>query len=186
MAHYQDVRKSWADARWEHVKAGLITIGHITLTWAIIEREIDELIAWYQHHHTDLSVEHPRSLSSKLRYMRKIQNDRVFNEKTKEFLRVTRIEIKRLGDRRHDVIHGTFWRTGQYRDVYNMQRVTYEGPRAWVTHKRFTLDEMDALLSEMSSLAADIAIKIWVISGHDETAYAMSDIEKTKGELGII
>src|SRR3546814_8551064 len=94
--------------------------------WAGIERLLDELIAAYQHSHTDLSREHPRSLSNKLDYLKMMQHDERLPEKTREFLRCTRITAKRLGNNRHDIIHGLLHRVpGPHSITWRTQRIIY-------------------------------------------------------------
>lgn len=121
-------RAALREAQWLETQSTLSLVGTLTITWAGVERILDELIAWYQRHNTDFEAEHPRSLSNKLKYLRLIQRDTRFSPETQAFLRQIRIEAKRLGDARHDIIHGLLHRRPWHGGGWYTQRVIYEGP----------------------------------------------------------
>src|SRR3546814_8128052 len=128
LTHAQELRRKRKEDDWAYVQSVLGTVGMMTIHWAGIERLLDELIAAYQHSHTDLSREHPRSLSNKLDYLKMMQHDERLPEKTREFLRCTRITAKRLGNNRHDIIHGLLHRVpGPHSITWRTQRIIYEG-----------------------------------------------------------
>src|SRR3546814_18446180 len=80
LTHAQELRRKRKEDDWAYVQSVLGTVGMMTIHWAGIERLLDELIAAYQHSHTDFSREHPRSLSNKLDYLKMLQQDERFPE----------------------------------------------------------------------------------------------------------
>ena len=147
---------------------------------------LDELIGWYQHSRTDLSEDHPLSLKRKLQYLRKMQSDPFFPEKTQEFLRQTRIEAKRLGNKRHELIHGTLTLMNGRQGVWLTQRVIYQGPTARVFNRMHAAQEIINTTREISDFAGHLSPKVWVISGNDRSKFPAGDIEKALSELGLI
>lgn len=163
----------------------LMTVGNVTLGWAGVERILDELIAYYQHRFTDLSAEHPRSLSNKLKYLRVIQKDERFTPGTREFMRNARIRAKQLGDERHNVIHALLTRLDGEASRWNAQRVAYDGPFARLQHREFAMTELENISLQISEFARYLAPKVWVIMERDRSAYPVGDIEEALRELGV-
>lgn len=119
-------RAKRADVRWAYRQSILVMVGNVTIMWAGVERILDELIAHWQHSATDLTKAHPRGLSKKLEYLKDMQRDPRISEPVREFLRYTRIEAKRLGNERHEIIHGLLNQQGTTTN-WRTQRVIYEG-----------------------------------------------------------
>src|SRR3546814_16853810 len=66
-----------------------------------------------------------------------MQHDERLPEKTRAFLRCTRITAKRLGNNRHDIIHGLLHRVpGPHSLTWRTQRIIYEGPIASDLHRK--------------------------------------------------
>ncbi|KAB7648906.1 hypothetical protein [Polymorphobacter fuscus] len=172
-------------AQWAETQSVLGLVGTLTITWAGVERMLDELIAWYQHHGTELQAEHPRSLSAKLKYLRVMQRDPRFSPETQEFLRQTRIEAKRLGDARHDLIHGLLHRRPWRGGAWHTQRVIYDGPFARVQDKAYSQEELRSIIAQASDLGGYLSPKVWVIIGGDGRRFPASDLENARRELGI-
>src|SRR5690606_29306055 len=117
-------------------------IGQTTVNWAGVERILDELIAHYQHHYTDLSREHPVSLSNKLDYLKNpMQRDTRLTPETREFLRRVRIEVARLGKERHDIIHGLLMREGRPL-MWSTVRVAYRKAHTHLVHRNLHNDDI--------------------------------------------
>lgn len=178
-------RRLQAEVRELQHESLMMMVANMTISWAIVERMFDELIASYQHIATKLQHEHPRGLSNKLKYLRLMQCDQRLTEPVREWLRLTRIEARRLGNKRHEVIHGLVWRMPNG-GKWQTQRVVYDGPLARVRLTLFTLDEMEKTIADISTLLADIAPKVWILTRGDLPAYTPEDIEKAKRELGLI
>lgn len=183
--HAQDVRVKCREARWAHVQSVLVIIGNSTITWAGIERILDELIAWYQHNCATEKRDHPWGLKSKLAYIRMMQCDDRFTDETREFLRRIRIEAKRLGNERHEIIHGMLWHKGGLSQEWSTQRVIYEGPNARIKHRVFKSGDLQKLSAEIADFAHHIAPKVWVLTGKDPANYPISEIEKALSEFGF-
>lgn len=181
----QQIRANNNDAKWSYVQSVLVTVGNMTITWAGIERILDELIAWYQHNCTDLSKHHPVSLKNKLEYIRIMQHDDHLTNETREFLKKIRIEAKRLGSDRHEIIHGMLWHRGGFSLEWTTQRVTYKGPNAGLSHRTFHNDDLQRLSREISNFSHYLAPKVWVLTGRDLSKFARSEIENALGELGF-
>lgn len=155
----------------------------MTVTWAGIERMLDELIAFYQQQFTDLSQEHPRSLSAKLDYLnRTMQRDLMFPWGTREFFRRARIYAKRLGNERHEIIHGVLRRRGLSL-VWRSQRVVYEGPHARVSHREFHNSDLQNLLKEIGDFSRWLAPRVWILIGNDHRNSPGGEIEEVLREL---
>lgn len=180
----QQIRVKQNDAKWSYVQSVLVTVGNMTITWAGIERLLDELIAWYQHNCTDLSKPHPLSLQNKLKYLRVMQCDERFTDETREFLRKVRIEAKRLGNERHEIIHGMLWHRGGFSLEWKTQRVVYDGPNAGLTHRTFHNDDLRRLSREISNFSHYLAPKVWVLTGHYPGKFPVSEVEKALSEFG--
>lgn len=182
----REARAKRRQANWEYAQTVLSLVGLMTIQWAGVERLLDELIAFYQHHGTDLSREHPRSLSSKLEYLKLMQRDERLPDKTREFLRSTRITAKRLGNSRHDIIHGLLHRVqGKSSIKWRTQRIIYEGPLARATQRNYHNNELADIAAEISDFQTDLAHKVWVMTQTDHTKFPASDIEKALRELGL-
>ena len=184
--HAQQVRQKQADACWAYRQSVLVTLGNSTLAWAGVERILDELIAWYQHRFTDLSREHPRGLSNKLEYLRRMQRDERLTEKTREWLRRTRIEAKRLGDDRHELIHGMLWHHRGASLEWTTQRVTYDGPYARLRSRTFHNSDLQRVSAEISTLIGDLAPRVWILIGQDRSKYPVREIDEALSELGLV
>jgi hypothetical protein len=172
-------------ARWTEIQSSLALIGGMTISWAAIERMFDELIAWYQHRATQLDAKHPISLSNKLDYLRTMQRDERFNSEIREFLRVARIEAKRLGTLRHDLIHGVLHRRAPGDFNWYTQRVVYDGPYARLAHRTYTPDELRDVTSKIAEFGGYLSPKVWAIIGGDPSLVAASDLEQARRELGM-
>lgn len=159
----------------------------MTIHWAGIERLLDELIASYQHSHTDLSREHPRSLSSKLDYLKMMQRDERLHEKTREFLRQTRTTAKRLGNNRHDIIHGLLHRVpGAHSITWRTQRIIYEGPTARAVEREYHNRALADIGAEIADFSHWLSPKVWVMTQTDHSKFPASKIEESLRELGMI
>ncbi|MEO5972959.1 MAG: hypothetical protein ABIP91_06315 [Sphingomicrobium sp.] len=185
LARIRRARQSREDARANLIDSIIGLVGQSAMTWAGVERVIDELIGWYQHAATKLQTEHPRSLSSKLKYLRAMQCDPAFTPEIKEFLRSTRIEAKRLGDRRHELIHGLLWRRPLTSGEWQSQRVIYEGPHARLVLTKISEEDFRQILREIAALLHDLSPKVWAITGGDPRVFPTGDIEQASRKLGM-
>lgn len=179
------MRTKRKDAKWQYVQSVLVTVGNMTITWSGIERVLDELIAWYQQNCTDLSKPHPLSLSNKLKYLRLMQCDERLTDETRAFLRNVRIEAKRLGNERHEIIHGMLWHKGGFSLEWTTQRVIYEGPNARLAHRTFHNDSLQRLSAEISSFSHYLSPKVWILTGNDPGKFPVREIEKALSEFGF-
>lgn len=72
----------------DYEQSVLALLGTMVIVWAGIERMLDELIASYQQNFTDLSIKHPKPLSSKTKYIeRHMETDERFPEGTGSYVR---------------------------------------------------------------------------------------------------
>lgn len=181
----QQVRAKRRDGKWAYVQTVLITVGNVTITWAGVERILDELIGWYQQNCTDLSREHPRSLKEKLKYLRLMQLDDRLTEETQKFLRQVRIEAKRLGNERHEIIHGMLMHKGGFSLEWQTQRVIYDGPNARLTSRSFHNNDLQKLSTDMAAFLHYLAPKVWILIGNDPSKYPPVEIEKALGAFGF-
>ena len=180
------VRQRRKDGQWAYTQAILMAVGNMTITWAGVERLLDELIAWYQHGFTDLSKEHPRSLSNKLKYLRLMQCDKRFPDEFREFLRMTRIEAKRIGDSRHELIHGMLHKRGGPSELkWRTQRVIYDGPNARILNTNYNDADLQRISREISDFSHQLSPKVWVITHHNDSFPFTGEVEKTLRELGL-
>lgn len=124
-------------ATWAEVQSTLALVGTMTVAWSGVERILDELIGWYQHNATTLVKDHPRSLSSKLDYLKVMQRDQRFTPETREFLRTARIRTKALGAARHDLTHGLLHRRTGEGGGWHTQRVIYNGRVAELANRPY-------------------------------------------------
>ncbi len=172
-----------AQQRWEYVQSVLSLVGNMTITWAGIERLLDELIGYYQQNFTDLSTDHPISLSNKLEYLKRLQRDERFPLGVQEFFRETRISARRLGKKRHDIIHGLLHRSGKL--TWRTQRVIYDGPHARIEQTRYENSDLADISKEIFAFSHDLSRKVWVLTRGDYSVYSVEDIEKALQELGM-
>ena len=179
------VRENQRDVRWAYVQSVLTMIGNMTIAWAGIERMLDELIAWYQHARTRLEEQHPVSLKNKLAYLRVMQRDEGFTVEIREFLRYTRIETKRLGAERHNIIHGLLHLKSARDLVWRTQRVLYDGPFARLENRLYPNKEIETIGSAISALGGYLSPKVWAITGGDPRLIATDNLENAKRELGM-
>lgn len=179
----REQRKKRAQEDWEYERSVMSLIGSLTVTWAGVERMLDELIAFHQQQRTDLSQEHPKILSKKLEYLKNtMQRDARLAWGTREFLRRCRIEAKRLGNERHEIIHGLFRRTyGTV--VWQSQRVIYDGPNARVSLREFHNDDLVNVSREITEFSHYISPRIWLLIGNDYRNPPGGDIEEIHREL---
>jgi hypothetical protein len=185
LEHLKSIRRKQEEARQLHIDSVIMLIGQSAMAWAGIERMLDELIAFYQHVRTDLSRDHPRGLSSKLKYLRIMQCDPLHNPKLKEFLRYTRIEAKRLGDRRHELIHGLFWRRPVLGGRWESQRVVYSGPFARLHATTHSDEDFRGLLRDITAFGTYLSPKVWVITRGHTRNFPVGNLEEAAGELGL-
>jgi hypothetical protein len=179
------LRQKQRDVRWAYIQSVLTTVGNMTIAWAGIERMIDELIAWYQHARTRLEAQHPISLKNKLAYLRVMQRDEGFTDEIREFLRHARIETKRLGAERHNIIHGLLHLKSARDMVWRTQRVLYDGAYARLEHRLYSNDEIQTISREISDLGGYLSPKVWAITGGDPRLIATDKLENAKRELGM-
>jgi len=79
----------------------------MTIMWAGIELMMDNLIEWYQTRvGTVIRSDLPRMLTNKLDYIRKMEPDIRWTVEERETLHEIRLEIARLSEFRHNLIHG--------------------------------------------------------------------------------
>lgn len=180
------LRQQQRDSQWRYAQTVLMGVGNMTITWAGVERMLDELIAWHQHGFTDLSREHPRSLSSKLDYLRLMQREERFSPQFREFLRTTRIETKKLGNERHEIIHGLLHHQGGPGSLkWRTQRVIYEGPNARIRQREFHNDELLKIGEAISEFSHTLSRRVWVITQFNNSYPFTGDVEQTLRELGL-
>ncbi len=162
----------------------LVAVGNVTISWAGAERVLDELIAWHQHNNTDLSRDHPRGLDNKLKYLKFMQDDVRFLPGVRTWLRDIRLEMKRLGVGRHHIIHGMLSQRGLLME-WTTQRISYQGPSAFLRHHRFSNDELMQLTKDIANLIADLAPKVWLLIGRDPTKFPAEVVTKAVADLGL-
>jgi hypothetical protein len=185
MAHAQSVRKRQREARWAYIQSVLATVGNITIAWAGIERMLDELIAWYQHQATALESNHPRNLSDKIKYLHAMQKDERFKLEIRGFLRTARINTKRLGDERHNLIHGLLHLESGLALTWRTQRVIIKGPNARLEHRTYTNGDLQRISSEISCLGGYLSPRVWAIIGGDPSLMPAQPLADAKCELGL-
>lgn len=157
-------------------------IGTMTVQWAGVERMLDELIAFHQQQFTDLSKNHPKNLSDKLIYLKRVmQRDQKYPWGTREFLRNLRIETKRLGEERHEIIHGLLGRNGSV--TWRTQRVMYDGPNARIRIREYHNDELIDLMKQIGMLSHFMAPRIWIMIGNDHRKSPGGNIDQILAEL---
>jgi len=155
----------------------------MTVTWAGVERLLDELIAFHQQQRTDLSEEHPRNLSRKFDYIKRImERDKRYPWGAREFFRELRLEGKRLGNERHEIIHGVLRRTGAT-VFWRSQRVVYEKSNARVQIRDFHSNEIVDILKEINAFSMYISPRIWLLIGNDPSLSPGGNIEEINSEL---
>ena len=172
------------DLRWNYVQTVLASVGQITMSWAGVEMLLDELIGFYQHGCTELEIDHPVSLSKKLDYMKTMQRDPRLTEEMQEFLRSARIHAKRIGSKRHAIIHGVLRHVGGTSTNWQIQRASYEGPKARRNHHLFHSDDLLSLGSDIAAFTHFLAPKIWVFIGGDPGKYTRSEVEEALRQMG--
>lgn len=183
LAKARSIRQKQAEERWEYTQSVMSLIGQMTVTWAGVERMLDELIAHHQHNATNLEKEHPRSLSAKLEYLKRVmQRDLKYRWGAREFFRKTRIEAKRLGAERHHIIHGVLMKSARPVE-WESQRVSYQGATARVLHRTFHNDDLVHLYKEMSAFHHYLAPRIWLLIGNDYRNGFTGEIEEIHSEL---
>src|SRR3546814_1360901 len=89
--------------------------------------------------------------------------------KTREFLRCTRITAKRLGNNRHDIIHGLLHRVpGPHSITWRTQRIIYEGPIARAVQREYHN-------KALADIAAEIAdFSHWLSRSEEHTSELQS------------
>ncbi len=157
-------RSKRSDSNWNYVQSVMALIGHVTVTWAGIERMLDELIAWYQHRATRLDRAHPSNLKDKIKYLRRMAGDERLPTGTRNFLRRAADDVKKLGDRRHELIHGLTYRRPVPGGVWQSQRVRYVKAVARVTIRDFSNQDFQDLLKEVGALAHYLSPRVWAIA----------------------
>lgn len=184
MQYAREQRAKRRELRWNYIQGVLASVGQITTSWAGVEMLLDEMIGFYQHTCTDLTVDHPVSLSKKLDYLRTMQRDPRLTDEMREFLRSARIQAKRLGNRRHDIIHGVVRHLGGPSTSWQIQRAIYEGPNARRNQRVFHSNDLLTLGSDIATFAHFLSPKVWVFIGGDPSKFPMSDIEEALRHLG--
>lgn len=181
--HLRKVRQERAESYRRYEGSVMTLIGTMTVAWAGIERMLDEVIATHQQQYTGLSERHPRELSRKLAYLKTMQND-VWNYKwgTREFFRVVRIEAKRLGSERHDIIHGIMRRSSG-KLTWQCHRVVYDGPNASAVSRDFSNDELVQVLKDMRALTNLMTPRIYLLTAMDKVSTPYGEIEQIRSEL---
>lgn len=183
-AHALEARKFNSDQRWRYTQSVLALVGETTLNWAGVERMLDELIAFYQHHYTDLSAEHPRALSKKAEYIKlRMERDALLTDQTRAFLRHARLEAVRLGNERHEIIHGMLFRTGTV--TWRTQRVAYNKAVAHLVHREFHNQDILKIYTDVGEFMRWLGPRVWALVGADRTKYPSDRIEEALRELGL-
>lgn len=101
------------------------------------------------------------------------------------FLRRARIETKRLGSLRHDLIHGMLHRRNPGDFNWYVQRVVYDGPFARLSHRTYTPDELRDVTTKIAELGGYLSPKVWAIIGGDPRLIAADKLEQARRELGM-
>lgn len=147
-------RNRYREARWAETQSVLALVGTMTITWAGIESILDEVIAWY--HRTGgkaVRWDHPRSLSAKVEYMKKMEPDVRFSHQDRATLRRIRLETNRVGTERHKLVHG-FLHLGPFRKNWSLHRTIYDGSDVSIEVSDFTSEHIRKVLSDMAALAS--------------------------------
>ncbi|MBS0253828.1 MAG: hypothetical protein JSS36_01115 [Proteobacteria bacterium] len=185
LLHAQQLRSERAKIRQDYVLSVLATVGNVTITWAGIERMLDELIAWYQQNCIEIRKDHPISLSGKLDYLKIMEKDDRLTEGAVDFIRDLRIKTKILGEKRHAIIHSLLSHNGGYSLKWTAQRVKYEGPHAKLEIHTYHNDDLQKISSEISDHSNHIAPRIWVLVGHDPKKFPEQKIAAALKEFGF-
>jgi hypothetical protein len=183
LAYWRRERAKLADLRWESINSVMALIGQTTIVWAGVERMLDELIAWYQHSVTNLEMRHPKNLADKLKYLKTMQQDDRLTSGMRAFLRDARIRGKALGNRRHDLIHGLMHRRSVRGDVWQSQRVIYDGPLARLTATAYSNEDFGKLLTDATQYASFLSPRVWVITQTMSAIEGPPDCERALIEL---
>src|SRR3546814_15728377 len=98
-----------------------------------------------------------------------MQHDERLPEKTREFLRCTRITAKRLGNNRHDIIHCLLHRVpGPHSITWRTQRIIYEGPIARAVQREYHNKALADIAAVIADLQHSMSPKRWVINQTDQ------------------
>lgn len=178
------IRKAALETRWQYTRSVLALVGETTINWAGVERMLDELIAFYQHRYTDLSAQHPVSLSKKIEYIKtRMEREPSFTPETHVFLRQARIDVTRLGKERHEIIHGMLFKTGTV--VWRTQRVAYNKAVAHIVYRKFHNNDILKVYTDIGEFMRWLGPRVWALVGADRTKYPRHRIEEALRELGI-
>lgn len=182
---FRQQRSKQAQAAARQTEIVLMAVGNITISWAGVERILDELIAWYQHHRAGLSLDHPREFGSKVKYLDRMLGDPGFGRPAKAFLIRVRGDADDLAKERNRLIHGLLHPIAPSRDRWQTQRVLYEGPVARLELIEHTVDDLQHLVAEIGALAAFLAPRVWVMTGSDPRRYPLEVVAAIRAELGM-
>lgn len=114
-----------------------------------------------------------------------MQADKRLTPEVRDFLRHARVESKRIGDRRHDIIHGLLHLANGRTLTWCTQRVLYDGPFAKLQQSTYSNDDLKALAVDIATFARHLSPRVWVIIGGKPNSFAVSDLQQVRRELGM-
>jgi hypothetical protein len=113
LQHLRQVRHKRREAAWLYTQGILSHLGEATISWAGINLILNRFI---EAHHTQIGNIAknglPRNFTSKLEYLRKVEQHQGWGVDRSAELRVMRLELAALNEKRVNLTHGLLMRQG--------------------------------------------------------------------------
>jgi len=136
-------RKRRKDIAWEYAQTVLIAVGNMTIMWAGIELMLDHLIGWYQGKvGAVIRKTLPRQLNEKLDYLSKMEPDIRFSAEERNELKSIRLELFRLSEFRHDLIHGLLYQKNNRSTDWTVHRLEIKRSGASLREINYSNDDI--------------------------------------------
>lgn len=143
----------------------LQTLGVLTLTWAIMERAVDDIVALVFAADADQAIQStvPVTLENKLDYLRKARAEMPSLAPFTERMRGVQSRIKLARKHRKNVTHGVLEVADEDRHIWRAKVLDFKGDASAETTVEYgskslfaTIREIDALASDLQALLGDL------------------------------
>ena len=131
--------------------AHLVGIGFNTVWWAAIEHQLDILVHWHAVTRLgDDRKDHPRALTNKLDYLKKVEKDLSLGEAERSLVRSIRLRLTEMAELRHDFTH-SFAPIGNPHDPWSATRFRYDGKNLQAITKKFQIEDIQLLTNDIAA-----------------------------------
>lgn len=158
LLHLKRIRAQQLDVSWAYTQSVLVQVGNLMISWAGIERQLNQLICSY-HPYAPATMKRklPDNLSDKINYLVTMGRDQRLPGQLREAIAEWVPKLGRLRNHRHLIVHGMLFQRSRFSTDWFCHELKLEAGNPKVVEHRFTNEQLSERAKEIHELGHHMA-----------------------------